>query len=393
MKRVLAVAMGVLLVATATHAQEREPQRDGVHPDAVDPQWSSWIGCWQPVEANASDTRVCASRAGGHAVTFATIVGGQTVLEETLVADGMEHQVTDAECRGTRRAEWSRDGRTLFATADLTCADQKSRRISGLALIAADGTWLDVQSSWVDARESLRVRRYRRIADSVASLFVSAGRSFTLDAVKEASNKVSPQALEAALAETNAQFDLNSRNVISLADAGVPARIIDVMIALSYPQRFVVEKSAGSAAALFLPPAFLAADPFDYRAYYYSPFAYMYSGYYYPYAFGSSYAVVEGGPSESPRPNGAGQAIDGVGYTRVRQREPEPRATTSSSETATSTTTGSTSPGGGGSVSSSGYSAGGSAPSSGSSGGGSTSSSGSSGDSGGGDSGRTAVPR
>jgi hypothetical protein len=153
------------------------------------------------------------------------------------------------------------------------------------------------------------------------------------------------------------------------------------MIALSYPQRFVVEKSAGPAAAPFLPPAFLAADPFDYRAYYYSPFAYMYSGYYYPYAFGSSYAVVEGGPSESPRPNGAGQAIDGVGYTRVRQRESEPRAI-SSSGAATSSTTGSTSSGGG-SVSSSGYSAGGSASSSGSSGG----------DSGGGDSGRTAVPR
>ena len=89
---------------------------------------------------------------------------------------------------------------------------------------------------------------------------------------------MSPQALEAALAETNAQFDLNSRNVIGLADAGVPARIIDVMIALSYPRKFVVEKSAGSASAPFLPPAFLAADPFDYRAYYYSPFAYMYLG-------------------------------------------------------------------------------------------------------------------
>jgi hypothetical protein len=324
---------------------------------------------------------VCASRAGEHAVTFETIVGAQTVLEETLIADGIEHQVTDAECRGTRRAEWSRDGRTLFAKADLTCADQKSRRISGLALIATDGTWLDVQSSWVDARESLRVRRYRRIADSVTSLFVSTGRPFTLDAVREASNKVSPQALEAALAETNAQFDLNSRNVISLADAGVPARIIDVMIALSYPQRFVVEKSAGSAAAPFLPPAFLAADPFDYWAYYYSPFAYMYSGYYYPYAFSSSYVVVEGGRSESPSPSGAGQAIDGVGYTRVRQRESEPRAATSSSGAATSSTIGSTSSGGG-SVSSSGYSAGGSASSSGSSGGDS-----------GGDSGRTAVPR
>ncbi len=37
---------------------------------------------------------------------------------------------------------------------------------------------------------------------------------------------------EAALAETHAQFDLNSRNVIGLADAGVPERVTDVIIAL-----------------------------------------------------------------------------------------------------------------------------------------------------------------
>ena len=276
MKSVLAVVIGFLVVAAA-YAQEREQERARVQSGAVDSRWSPWIGCWQPVEANESDARVCVSTAGEHGVTFATTVDGQTVLEETLVADGMERQVTDAECRGTQRAEWSLDGRRLFARADLICGGQEPRRISGLAMIAADGTWLDVQSSRMDSRENLRVRRYRRVADGVAS-FVPAGRSFTVDAVKEASGKVSPQALEAALAETHAQFDLNSRNVIGLADAGVPERVIDVMIALSYPQQFVVEKTTPSAGPPLLPPAFLAADPFDYRAYYYSPFAYTYLG-------------------------------------------------------------------------------------------------------------------
>jgi hypothetical protein len=394
MKSIFAVVIGFLAVAAA-HAQEREPERIRVQSGAVDSRWSPWIGCWQPVEANESGVRVCVSMAGEHGVTFTTTVDGQTVLEETLVADGMEREVTDAECRGTQRAEWSLDGRRLFARADLTCDSQEPRRISGLDIIAPDGTWLDVQSSRVDSRENVRVRRYRRVADNVAS-FVSAGRSFTLDAVKEASSKVSPQVLEAALAETHAQFDLNSRNVIGLADAGVPERLIDLMIALSYPQEFIVdpqefivERTTASVAPAPLPPAFLAADPFDYRAYYYSPFAYMYSGFYYPYAFGSSYLLVEGGGgSADPRPSASGQVIDGVGYTRVRQREPEPRATTASSGAGTSSTSGSgsSSSGGGGSVSSSGYSSG----SSGSGSGGSGSSGGSSGS---GDSGRTAVPR
>lgn len=383
MKSVLAVVVGFLVVAAA-YAQEREPERARVQSGAVDSRWSNWIGCWQPVEANESDARVCVSIAGEHGVTFATTVDGQTVLEETLVADGIDRQVTDAECRGTQRAEWSLDGRRLFARADLVCAGQEPRQISGLAMIVPDGTWLDVQSSRVDSRESLRVRRYRRVADGVAS-FVPTGSSFTLDAVKEASRKVSPHVLEAALAEAHAQFDLNSRNVIGLADAGVPERVIDVMIALSYPQQFIVERTTPSLAPPLLSPAFLTADPFDYRAYYYSPFAYMYSGFYYPYAFGASYPLMGSGASAPPRPSGSGQAIDGVGYTRVRQRETEPRATTASSEAgASSTSSGprSSPSGSGGSVSSSGYSAGGSSGS-GSSGSGSS----------GGDSGRTAVPR
>ena len=388
MKSVLAVVVGFLIVAAA-YAQEREPERTRVQSGAIDSRWSLWIGCWQPVEANESDARVCVSTAGEHGVTFATTVDGQTVLEETLVADGTDRQVTDAECRGTQRAEWSLDGRRLFARADLICAGQVPRQIAGLAMIAPDGTWLDVQSSRVDSRENLRVRRYRRVADGVAS-FVPAGRSFTPDAVKEASRKVSPHVLEAALAETHAQFDLDSRTVIGLADAGVPERVIDVMIALSYPQQFIVERTTPSAAPPFLPPAFLAADPFDYRAYYYSPYSYMYSGFYYPYAFGASYPLIESVGSAPPRPSGSGQAIDGVGYTRVRQREPEPRATTASSEAGTSSTSsasGSSPSGSGGSVSSSGYSAGGSSGS-GSSGSGGSGSGGS-----GSDSGRTAVPR
>jgi len=84
-----------------------------------------------------------------------------------------------------------------------------------------------------------------------------AGAPLTLDAIKDATHKVSPAVLEAALVETHTTFRLSSREVIDLDDAGVPDRLIDVLIALSYPKKFVVERA--SATTLVLPPSHTAS--------------------------------------------------------------------------------------------------------------------------------------
>jgi uncharacterized membrane protein YgcG len=349
----------MLVLATAAQAQ--------------DARWAGWSGCWGPAQgAQAIEgARVCVERAGQNGVTLRTTIAGQPALEQTIIADGVDHPVSDNECRGTQHAEWSADGQRLFARAELMCGNENPRTVSGLALIAADGTWLDIQSVRVDGRESTRVRRYRRIADGLASM-THAGAALTLDAIKEATHKVSPAVLEAALVETHTTFRLSSRDVIDLDDAGVPDRLIDVLIALSYPKKFVVERAAATTPVL--PPLFDYGDPFyyGYGGYYYSPFAYTYGGYYYPYAFSPAYIVGgDNGGTTTPRGSGAGRVIDGVGYTRVTTREAPPVRTSNGS-------VGDASGGGGGSSSSSG---GGTVTSQGFSGGGSS------------DGGRTAVPR
>jgi hypothetical protein len=367
MKTILAFAVVAFAIAAPAQAQ--------------DTRWAPWIGCWGPAQgAQAVEgARVCVERAGPNAVTLRTTIQGQPALEQTIVADGAEHPVSDAECRGTQRAEWSADGQRLYARAELMCGGDNPRTVSGLALIAIDGTWLDIQSVRVDGRESTRVRRYRRVVEGPASIAYF-GRPFTLDAIKDANRKVSPAVLEAALVETHTTFSLSSRDVIDLDDAGVSDRLIDVLVALSYPKKFVVERAAVTTPVL--PPLFGYYDPFldpfySYGGYYYSPFAYTYGGYYYPYAFSPAYVVVGdgggGGGSSSPQASGSGRVIDGVGYTRVRTREATPpvvRANDGSTAGSSGSSGSSSSSSGGSSVTSSGFSSGGSS-----------------------DGGRTAVPR
>ena len=317
-------------------------------PQATDSRWVRWLGCWQLVDESlreagsgrvtpqtATGVFVCVSSADERAgVSLKTTVANQPALEQTIVADGLDHPVTDAGCRGTQRAEWSNTGRRLFASAQVVCDDQRLRKISGLTMIDGSGTWVDVQAVDVGGQESIRVRRYRQAPEQRMEInsAQSPDGALTFDDVKEATGKVrkvSPAVIEAALMATRAHIDLNSQRLLDLDRAGVPASVIDWMVALAYPDHFVVERryQSGVTSSVALSSAsssyfqYLSGSlyPFDYDiypygAYYYSPFAYPYIV---P-SFGS------GNPSDGSSPTvaaGEGRVINGVGYVRLRPRE------------------------------------------------------------------------
>jgi hypothetical protein len=219
-----------------------------------------------------------------------------------------------------------------------------------------------------------------------------AASSLSLDDVKEASGKVAPRALEAALVETNTGFDLKGRTLVDLDDAGVPDSVIDLLVALSYPDRFVVERSSSRSGGgggfgndpfmvgwAFGYPAFY--DDYFYSPYYYTPFGYSRQSLRGFGLLGDGIAVAPA--PVGPQPSGAGRVVDGQGYTRVRPRE---TASTTDSGQSTVTRTRSTTSASAPPPASSGSS---------SSGSGSTASSGGGNSSGGsgGDTGRTAQPR
>jgi len=354
----------------------RESEREGAA-DLPDGRLSSEL---PPPLVVRPAPRVCVTGKGLNAVTLTTTLEGQPPLEQTIVADDSEQPLDDTSCHGAQRVTWSTRGTRLYSQAELTCG-QEVRSVSGLALLDRDGTWVDIRAVRIGSRETTRVGRFRRVADESAAP-ADAHSSYTLDDVKEGIARVSPRVIEVALVETKAAFRLSSRRLIELADAHVPPNVIDLIVALSYPEHFVVEQPFRREASRFSstdpffvsPSVYMAGfgiyDDLGFLLFYWSPMSYSYLGLYSSqYFFGGDGS--NGPPGRPVQPASTGRVINGVGYTQVRPRETgnasgSPTPSSSSSSSGGSSSSGS----GGGSVSSAGFSSGGS-----------------------GDSGRTAVPR
>lgn len=389
MKTLTAFLLAGLVVSSAT-AQSQD----------LDERWLPWIGCWRSADTRAPEqgVRVCVVPNGDASARIMTLADEQTIIDETFVADGVRHDVSEATCRGTRTTEWSSDSMRLYSTADITCDRQSPRHVSGLSLLSPDGRWIDIQVVTQGIRENVRVRRYVRTGElppdhSLLSpeLEARAARSLdgtrlptlTIDNVIEMSRKVAPSAVQAAIVESKAIFPLNSRGLIAMGDAGVAGPVIDLMVAQSFPKKFEVKRRDGGT----MDYGFMYGGGADFDMAYpyyafYSPFGFGYWGVYddFYYGYGPGYYPGGGVPIDPPEPSGPhGRVVNGAGYTLVGPRPAEPADGNASSG---GTSRGQSMGDSGASVSSGGYSSGG-----GGGGGGGASSSG------GGDSGRTAVPR
>jgi hypothetical protein len=96
---------------------------------------------------------------------------------------------------------------------------------------------------------------------------------------------------------------MNARLLLRLDAAGVPGKIIDLMMALSYPAYFTVEDESVAARAVSYNRSW-GAWPYGH-------------GYWYGYGYGYRHYYDDHDDSGS-RPRQKGLAISGAGYTRVR---------------------------------------------------------------------------
>ena len=368
---------------------------------AQDTRWTPWLGCWTPtdVQRRSQDVQICVvPTTGDNGVRMITLAGEQTLLDESIVASGTAQQVTDGDCSSERTSRWASRGPRLLTVGERHCAGQPAERSSSISVLTGPNEWLDIQVAGVAGREGVRIRRYTRstaeppaaVADLVRTRPVPGGPAAdvrvvpTVDDVIEANAVVSSRAVEAWLAETEPAMTIDRRGLVKLTDSRVPEPVIDLLVALAYPQRFDVRRptaSSGGAMDLmsegFFAPWQTWAGPWSLDPYslYYSPFlpwgAFGLYSFYVPYNSG---IVIGGGGSTPPMAATHGQVVNGLGYTRV---EPHVEAVTRSGNGSSSS---------GGADSSSGGSSSGGVSSGGASSGGYSSG-------GGGGTGLTAVPR
>jgi len=395
-----AVAAALLLVAGGARAQQPASASQ------TDPRWESWLGCWEPESGPvraAGDTStvplVCVVPSPGSVgVDVATVAGGKVTSRERVEATGEHHAVTREGCSGWESARFSSDGLRVFLTAEYSCGADIRRTTNELMAITPGGEWLDVRGASVrNLPQGVRVLRYRPASGAAnvpsdlawalqgAAMAVSTAREAAgappepADVV-EASHQLQPAVVEAWLVEEGEPFALDGQRLVQLRKDGVPDRVIDVMVALSYPRVFALDVASHRAERR--PPAvvdyghppvyamgygspFGCYSPFSWDCYspfgwgYYSPYFYSPYGYYSPYGSWSGYGFYPSGGVIVVAGNGGqvarhGRMVIGRGYTAGAGGTAQPRGARSLGRPESSRSSGGSGSGGSGRSSGSG---------------------------------------
>jgi hypothetical protein len=390
----LALAAAVLLgSAAAAGAQQTQLA-------SADGRWTPWVGCWQAssrdaltqeLAPNKSLPVVCVVPAPGNAaVDLVTFTGGTPNPPERVDANGTRRAVDREGCTGWETAQFSSDAKRIYLHSEHQCTGNRTRTSNGIMSVSPNGEWLDVQGVNVDAHSGVRVVHYgrvpvpaslspdmktalegRQLATSTA--VIAASDSVRIADVIDATKNVDPLVVQTWLAQRGQGFQMDAKRLTQLADAKVPANVIDVMVALSYPQAFAinlaqadgqvtptgrpaqvadVEEDRGG------PIVYMNWDPFYMNGYGYG---YNRYGYGYGYGYGGYTGSWYGGQVVIVRPSGTvdtpretrGRMVRGSGYTRPSSdgssSSGTPRSSTSgsgSSSSGGSSSKGSTSGGG-----------------------------------------------
>ena len=250
----LGILVGAWLIMVVSMAAAQE----------ADSRWTPWIGCWRAVDETAFAPVLCVvPLAGEAAIEMLTLFDGQVVSREPVFTDGQQHDVSREECEGWERAEFSDDSRRIYVRSELSCGAGAHSTSTGVISMVSPFEWLDVRTVDVDGQSAPWAARYRLASQAD---FEAAGQGhlvgtqssqarmarmaasvpITPDNVIEATGRVSVETVRLWVVERGEAFALDATGLIKMADSGVPPSVIDVVVAVSYPEKFVVNERGSS---------------------------------------------------------------------------------------------------------------------------------------------------
>jgi cell division septation protein DedD len=233
-----------------------------------DTNWLPWVGCWEgaPDDGGPGDNPflVCfRPTADGLGVDIETWSEGTLGSVETLRADGSAMAVSEGGCDGEQVARWSDDGRRVFLSSTLNCGAGLERTTRGtLSFLPEPLGWAEIHgvrsgddAAVVGMRTFLPARPDDLVAFgisdpasgrelAVATARTRAARPLSAESVAELVHEAGASVTSALVAERGEAFSLDSSTLRTLADLGVPGDVIDVMVAVTYPERFTVTGGA-----------------------------------------------------------------------------------------------------------------------------------------------------
>ena len=313
---VLAFLAGALLLAGLVPSV--------VTAQSVDSGWLPWVGCWEAAGVGEEAPMLCVRPASdSRAMEFITWSEGEVISTETILADGVSRDSDREGCVGFEEARFSEDGHRVYLSSNYVCEDGVERGATGILAMMNPMEWVDIKVVEEAGERVPWVLRYRLasaskveaagmtnlvapMASEVKTARIIASARITEEDLIEAVGKVDPEAVEALIMERGDPFNINADNLIRLADAGVPGSVIDLAVAMSYPDQFAVKRggmgtvNTGTTYANGPRRSFnvgLGAWGSPYGGYGYSPFYGYGIGYgygYSPYSYGNRYGGYGG---------------------------------------------------------------------------------------------------
>ena len=232
-----------------------------------DPRWLPFIGCWErepPMAMKPAVRLTCVlPTENPAAVDFVTVADGRAVASERILVAAGDQAMEREGCSGSERTSFARREGLIYRSFEAHCQAGIARTASQLLSLVPDGGWIDVQVMSVLGEHAQRVFRYTEsidpdlapdIAQRLDGLIGAAreARAAADDPVRvpdviEASRQVGTDAVQAWLASGPEMLPVDRRNLLAAQRAGLPDAVLDMMVAMSYPERFQISDS-GSAA-------------------------------------------------------------------------------------------------------------------------------------------------
>ncbi|MCC6316900.1 MAG: hypothetical protein IT361_04335 [Gemmatimonadaceae bacterium] len=223
--------------------------------------WDPWIGCWDLVprasQMSTDGTRVCVvPSADGGAVELVSIAGDSVTGRQQLQV-GSGRRVQDGACTGVE--DLHATGVRVYVRTSMECGGQR-RLVNSVMAMSAIGEWIDVRGVAFGTNVGVKASRYRpapslaRLPADVAlalrqrsplaagSRIAASGRLQPADVI-EAARYLEVGVLQTWLAERGQGFTLDANGLRALEKARVAPSVIDVMVALSYPAQFALDRT------------------------------------------------------------------------------------------------------------------------------------------------------
>jgi hypothetical protein len=207
------------------------------------------------IDANGEWVQAQSVNIGGNVTTFVAhfrdtgialegIRDGAIVERPMLDESGKRMSPPRDACTGSEAVTPSSDGTRISVRSDFTCAGGLRRVADAEFVRSASGQWIRSGGSVVPF--------------STPSVRAAAGAPVSTNDVLEVAKSVDAIVAEAWLTDRGQQFELTGKELVRLADRGMPPRVLDMIVAISNPRTFTLRRPGDAVAE---EPGAMVAEP------------------------------------------------------------------------------------------------------------------------------------